>query len=130
MNLAANEALINETKHMLSEAQIRIPDDSFFQSLVDIYRVSDISAEAKIHKVSEIFNTVIIRESEVRLFYATSYLNGWYPYDTTALADILGRGKSIYSTAMIRTNARLIVPPHIDGRLPRPWKWEDYFPPA
>ena len=126
----AGEAYLIAAYDVLSRAGIRIPKEEFHKALAEIYRVSDTNAEAVIHRITQLMGEAIIRESDVRLFYATAFLNGWWPDDITAYADILGRGKSVTSLAVIRTNANVWIPPQVDGKLPRLWKWEDYFPTA
>ena len=126
----AGEAYLIAAYDVLSRAGISIPKEEFHKALAEIYRVSDTNAEAVIHRITQLMGEAIIRESDVRLFYATAFLNGWWPDDITAYADILGRGKSVTSLAVIRTNANVWIPPQVEGKLPRLWKWEDYFPTA
>lgn len=125
-----NEAMLNELRHLVSDAIVRRNGEVDLQALSDILRISDNTSVADLRRIAQIIGTAIIREEGIRLHENEAYLNGWHPFDTGFFANIFATGSFKHSYATIRSDARMWTPPAALGKLPRIWRWEDFLPPA
>jgi hypothetical protein len=111
-----------------NSAYIMIPDSNDFNAEGTVHLVSDKSAYVSIKRISQLLGSVIIREYNVDLFNGQASLNGWHPSYLEAIATILARNYMKHSIAEIINTAREWKLPTNENRLPREWKWEDFFP--
>jgi len=122
-----NEAMLNELRHLVSDAIVRRNGEVDLQALSDILRISDNTSVADLRRIAQIIGTAIIREEGIRLYENEAYLNGWHPFDTGFFANIFATGSFKHSYATIRSDARMWTPPAAIGKLPRTWRWENFF---
>ena len=122
-----NEAILHQLTQLASEAIVRRTDKHDLQAQAELLRISTIPSSVGIREISQIAGQAIIREEGVLLYLGTAFLNGWYPFDTSFYADIIATGNFKYNYATIRNNARVWTPPTTIGKLPRVWRWEDFF---
>lgn len=122
-------------KNLDAEGVIRRSDTNEFISWVDLFKVSQLNAQADLYRVVQLNGTAIIRQFDVSHSYWEAFVaGGFHRSHKVSYAEFTVKASYLTGYATIRSGARIWRPNeegelvYEDRKLPRIWRRELFIP--